>query len=99
MASFGKTLEGQEWEVFTEDMRKANYAIQDFTDLSNKIAKVYTLLEDLDFGKLIKEEDYQTLIKYNRAWEDFFILQADGSRRFIGNAKDMADALKEDIFN
>jgi hypothetical protein len=38
---------------------------------------------------VIDDKDYDTLIAYKAAWKDLFMLQDDGSRKFIGNEKDM----------
>ena len=59
--------------------------------------EVSAILNNLDFGKVIKEEDYQRLIAYNNEWERFFILQADGSRQFIGNSQDMQSEIQKNI--
>jgi hypothetical protein len=54
-------------------MREAAFAFPDFNKLRDDIANVATVLNDLNFGKAIKDEDYKKLIDYNEAWKDLFI--------------------------
>ena len=67
-------------------MRIANGAIPDFSTLKETLTEISGILHDLDFGSIIDEEDYQKLVEYNDEWKKFFILQADGSRKFIGDS-------------
>jgi hypothetical protein len=84
------------WKTFADNMRKATVATPDFSDLQQKLTSIAGILHDLDFGSIIEQEDYDTLIAYNAAWEKFFIMQADGSRKFIGNSKSMLQALLDE---
>jgi hypothetical protein len=54
-------------------------------------------LGQLNFGDIISDEDYQKLVDYNSEWEKFFILQADGTRKFIGNSQEMLQATRNNI--
>ena len=90
-------LTSKEWEKFAHEMRIASGATPDFSTLKADLNEVSAILNNLDFGKVIKEEDYQRLIAYNNEWERFFILQADGSRQFIGNSQDMQSEIQNNI--
>ena len=90
-------LTSKEWKKFADEMRIASGATPDFSTLKADLNEVSAILNNLDFGKVIKEEDYQRLIAYNNEWERFFILQADGSRQFIGNSQDMQSEIQNNI--
>lgn len=83
------------WSDFTGNMRKAGLAIPDFTKLKSNLNSIAKITKDLKLGDIVSEEDYQTLIDYNAAWKDLFVLQADGSRKFIGDAEAMQEATKQ----
>ena len=84
-----------EWDEFITQMRQASGAIPDFTSLKNNLSSMAKITKDLKLGDIISEEDYDTLIKINDAYADLFTLQADGSRKFIGDADAMREATKE----
>ena len=90
-------LTSKEWKKFANEMRIASGATPDFSTLKADLNEVSAILNNLDFGKAIKEEDYQRLIAYNNEWERFFILQADGSHQFIGNSQDMQAEIQKNI--
>jgi len=78
-------------------MRIANGAFPDFTKLQTNLQEISAILGSLDFGDVIKDEDYEKLVAYNQEWEKFFILQADGTRKFIGDSAEMLNATRENI--
>ena len=83
------------WTGFTANMRQAGTAIPDFTKLKTTLSSIAKITQDLKLGDIVTEEDYKALIDYNSAWEDFFVLQADGSRKFIGDADSMRAATQQ----
>ena len=99
MKDFGVEIDttSEEWQQFTSDMRLATGAVPDFSRLKEDLNTISGILNDLEFGDVVSEEDYQTLVKYNDEWERFFMLQADGSRTFIGNASQMRQEMQENI--
>ena len=99
MKDFGVEIDttSEEWQQFTSDMRLATGAIPDFSRLKEDLNTISGILSDLESGDVVSEEDYQTLVKYNDEWERFFMLQADGSRTFIGNASQMRQEMQENI--
>lgn len=82
------------WNEFITQMRQASGAIPDFTSLKNNLSSMAKITKDLKLGDIVSEEDYDTLVKINDAYADLFILQADGSRKFIGDADAMREATK-----
>ena len=87
----------KEWKEYAEQMRIAAGAFPDFSSLKTNLQQISKILQSLDFGSTISQEDYQTLINYNDAWKEYFQVQADGSKRFIGNAENMKQATIENI--
>ena len=97
MKQFGVDIDtsSQEWIDFATEMRKATGAIPDYSKLREDLASLNAIINDLDFGSIINDEDYDRLVSYNDEWERFFMLQADGSRMFIGDSTTMRKALQE----
>ena len=87
------------WQKFAQEMRIAGGAIPDFSGLKQDLIDITSILGKLDFGSTISEEDYQALMasEYGKDWEQFFILQADGTRKFIGNNQEMLQATRDQI--
>lgn len=91
MATYGKTIDTstEYWLNFAEAMKKASLATPDFSKIKEDLTAINKIIKELDFGSTISEEDYEILKKNNGAWADLFILQSDGTRKFIGNEKEM----------
>ena len=99
MKEFGVEIDvgSKEWQEFIDKMRTANLSMPDFSKLKEDLNEVYAILNDLDFGDAISEEDYERLVAYNDEWERFFMLQADGTRQFIGDSEDMKKETQKQI--
>ena len=99
MKEFGVSIDtsSEEWVEFADKMRNAGGAIPDFNKLKENLMGVADALKDINFGDIISQEDYDRIVALNDEWERFFIMQADGSRRFIGNAEDMKQATIDSI--
>ena len=99
MEEYGITVDttSDSWKQLTDQMRTATGAVPDFSSLKENLNAVSKILNNLDFGSVISEEDYQRLIAYNDEWERYFILQADGTRAFIGDAEAMRQQTRENI--
>lgn len=99
MQEFGVDIDttSQEWVTFAERMRIANRATPDFSRLKDTLIEISGILNDLDFGNIIDDEDYQKLVAYNDEWERFFILQADGTRKFVGDSAEMLAQTRANI--
>ena len=83
------------WMQFIKDMQIASGAFPDFSKIKANLNSVAGILKNLEFGDIISPEDYKVLIDYNNEWERFFLLQADGTRKFIGDSADLNKALQE----
>lgn len=99
MQEFGVDIDttSQEWVTFAERMRIANGATPDFSSLKDTLIEISGILGDLEFGDIIDDEDYQKLVAYNDEWERFFILQADGTRKFVGDSAEMLAQTRANI--
>ena len=99
LKEFGVDIDtaSEDWKLFATNMRIANGAVPDFSTIKETLTEVSGILNDLDFGSIIDEEDYQKLVEYNDEWEKFFVLQADGSRQFIGDSDAMLQATRDQI--
>jgi hypothetical protein len=99
LSDFGKEINTSDpyWKTFIDNMRVANGSFPDFTKLQTNLQEISAILGSLDFGDTIKDEDYEKLVAYNQEWEKFFILQADGTRKFIGDSAEMLDATRANI--
>ena len=99
LKEFGVDIDttSEDWKLFAANMRIANGAIPDFSTIKETLTEISGILNDLDFGSIIDEEDYQKLVEYNDEWEKFFVMQADGSRQFIGDSNAMLQATRDQI--
>jgi hypothetical protein len=76
-----------------EDMRIAAGATPDYSKLKSDLAGVASIIKDLDFGSIISDEDYEKLLAYSDAWDKYFMLQVDGTRKFIGSQSEIKKAM------
>ena len=99
LKEFGVDIDttSEDWKLFAANMRIANGAIPDFSTIKETLTEISGILNDLDFGSIIDEKDYQKLVEYNDEWEKFFVMQADGSRQFIGDSNAMLQATRDQI--
>ena len=89
--------DSEEWKSFVANMRMANGAVPDFSKLKSDLQSISGILNKLDFGSVVSDEDYNKLVAYKDEWKDMFVLQADGTRKFIGDADKMREATRENI--
>ena len=86
------------WVQFADKMRLATNAIPDYSKLKQELIKIQKIISSITYGSSIDEANYQKLLESNIVdWSKFFIMQADGTRKFIGNEEDMQEALRETI--
>jgi hypothetical protein len=67
-------MNSEEWLNLAENMRIANGAMPDFSKMKSDLQEISAILNNLDFGSVISEEDYARLIAYESTWKDLFIL-------------------------
>ena len=97
MATFNVDLDISQWKEFADTMRIAYNATPDYSKIKTELTSIGAILADLEFGSIIKEEDFEVLAKYSDEWQDFFMLQTDGTRKFIGNVESMKRVTQEAI--
>ena len=99
MSNYGKTLDKNDpkWMKFIADMRRANSAIPDFSKLQEDLTQISKILGKINFGDTIEDEDYKKIIALHQDWEKFFIMQSDGTRKFIGDAEKMKQATQDSV--
>ena len=99
LRNLGKEIDttSESWKGFADSMRIATNAMPDFSQVLTDLREIYSITKDMNFGSTIKDEDYDKLVKYEEKWKDFFVMQADGTRKFIGNEKDKAEMM-DDLF-
>jgi len=67
-------LADEKWINFADDVRKATLSFPEYDNLKNTLQEISGIIDDLDFGSIIDEEDYERLIEYNAALKDLFIM-------------------------
>lgn len=95
MGDFGLATEytDAQWQKLAEDMRIAAGATPDYSKLKTDLAGVASIIKDLDFGSIISDEDYEKLLAYSDAWDKYFMLQVDGTRKFVGSQSEIKKAM------
>ena len=88
LEKYGKEINDS---FFSEDFltrsQRAFGILPVFSNLTTQLNEVSDIVQDLDLGSVIKKEDYDKLIAYNKEWKGFFDLQADGKYR-VNNTKE-----------
>ena len=99
MKQYGVDIDtsSESFKNLAQDMQNATGVMPDFSTMTEDLQSVSGILNDLEFGSVISDEDYNKLVDYNSEWEDFFVLQADGTRKFIGDAEEMAKATRDSV--
>ena len=77
------------WQKHIQIMRDAANASVDLDALRESIQSIDSLTKDLSLGKILKKEDYETLIGYNDELARYFQILADGSAQLIGDPLDL----------
>lgn len=84
---YGKEIDTttEEWKTNEKAIRIANKSI---LDISTEMQNYNTAVEkakDLEIGKIISKDDYNTLINYNGELAKYFQILADGTAMMIGD--------------
>lgn len=84
----GIDINGKAWIEYTNAMkasaRTAENFINSLDSLREALKSINDLSKDIKFGSIIKDEDYEALLKYNKQIASLFTMTADGYK-FIGN--------------
>lgn len=70
------------WQAFAESMRNAQVSVLkwDLETIRTQLVEIGDLVEGLDLGSIITDEDYATLLKYNGELAKYFQMTAEGYR-------------------
>ena len=68
-----------------------------FSDMNEKLHSISQVTAKIDFGSIIKQEDYDKLVAYDKELSNLFQTQSDGSYKFIGNKDQLRDSLIADL--
>ena len=90
-------LTAEEWESYRESLKLALNVQEDFSAELEKLTAAYTALQGLSFGDIISDDALAALRTYTNLWEDFYMKQADGTTRFIGDSKEMQAQIRKDM--
>ena len=76
----------QQWKDFVDEIESTPTSLltYDFEKIREEIATIQELVQDISFGDVITDDEFNTLKKYSSEVKDLFILTADGYR-FIGD--------------
>ena len=87
-------------QAFIAEMEAASTSaknlISRFDELRSSMASIEEITGDIEVGSVISDEDYNTLIGYNSALEDMFMMTADGWE-FVGSADELNGALETSV--
>lgn len=93
---------GSEWNNFCQSMVDAStnaYTLINALDsLRDSIASIKKITKDISFGDVISDEDYQTLLSYNKELASMFTMTYDGWK-FIGDENALTAALQGSYSN
>ena len=94
MTKFGITIDtgSEKWKDYAKSMRQVTGAMPDFDKMRTDIKSIINLTSNLEFGKTISQDEYETLTTNNPILEQYFQAQADGSQKFIGNANKIKES-------
>lgn len=96
------TISDADWSKFEELVSQiGNSAVSRTVEqLKENIQAVTKAVEDIELGSIVSEEDYNTLVEYNGALKEFFMITANGYK-WIGTTQDLiagtTDLLNKDI--
>ena len=65
-------------------------------ELRGKMASINEITEDLEFGSVFSDEDYETLLSYNKEIADMFTMTAEGWK-FIGDVDQLNSMLETSV--
>ena len=95
---YGASIEDADgkWQEYINTMRDASNAVPDLKALATTMREVQKIASDMDVGSIISQEDYETLVKFNSALEDYFTILSDGSAQFIGDKLDFQQQVEDE---
>ena len=90
------------WQGFLQSAQAAfEYTMPTLEDMYTTFQKVDEIIEDIDIGSILSQEDYNNLVKYNQELGKYFALLPDGSYQLVGDPLDLQqdyDSTKTDNY-
>lgn len=88
------SMSEDEFEHWVKAVRQTHNTIPTFNDLLTNLNNIYTVLENIDFGKMISREDYEALTAYNVELKKLFQYVGDNKFRFNGNKAELTKSIE-----
>lgn len=83
------------WGQFVQVLYESQNYIPDLDELTENLAKIKEITEDLELGDLVSEKDYSELVKFNGALQEYFTILTDGSAQLTGDPLDLQQLIDE----
>lgn len=78
------------WTKFTNSAQSAfHYVVPSVEELYTNFQEIHKIIDDIELGSILTEEDYQLLTKYNDELSKYFIQLANGDYQMIGDPLDL----------
>lgn len=91
---------GPGWDAYVQCMLNAGDSVYKLIDaldeLRGKMASINKITGDLEFGSVISDEDYETLLSYNKEIADMFTMTAEGWK-FVGDVDQLNSMLETSV--
>ena len=88
------------WKNFISRMSESadstRNLINRFDKLRESLTSLNSIIKDISFGSVISNDDYNTLIEYNKSLKDMFVMTA-GGWKFIGDVDKLNSSVKMSI--
>lgn len=88
------SMSEDEFEHWVKAVRQTHNTIPTFNDLLTNLNNIYAVLENIDFGKTISRENYETLTAYNVELKKMFQYVGDNKFRFNGNKAELTKSIE-----
>ena len=95
MADLGYTIDTstEDWNNFVQTLYESQDYIPNLDKLSEDLKAIHEIVDDIELGDIISEEDYNTLVGFNGQLEKYFTILMDGSARLTGDPLDLSQLI------
>lgn len=84
------------WIKFTDSAQSTfHYVVPSVEELYTNFQEIHEIIDDIELGSILTEEDYQLLTKYNDELGRYFIQLANGDYQMIGDPLDLQQDVVE----
>lgn len=97
LTSIGAEIDysSEAWQNFTQASASAfTYVAPNIEELYEDFSKIHEIIDDIDLGSILSNEDYQLLVSYNDELSKYFVTLADGSHQMIGDPLDLQQDIR-----